>query len=303
MSTLEQSLLAAPVVVGVDGSEPSLAAVDLAAREAVARSRLLCIVHAFMWPQLHVPLGPSPDGPPEGGLCHQAERILADADARAHAAAPGVRVHAELITGEAAAVLRERSHTAALVVIGDRGLGGFTGLLVGSVAVQLAAHAHCPVIVARGSADPSAPVLLGVDGSPANDDAVGFAFEEAALRGVPLVALHAWTHPVSTGPGDMLPLVYDVGEVEAEETWVLVEALAGWSYKYRDVVVHRELAHARVRKTLIAATEKAQLVVVGTRGRGGFAGLLLGSVSQAVLHHAACPVAVVPHPTDRNVRR
>jgi nucleotide-binding universal stress UspA family protein len=296
MSTPEHSPLAAPVVVGVDGSDSSLAAVDLAAREATLRQRPLSIVHAFIWPYLHVPLGPSPYGPPEGGLRHQAERILADAYARARAVAPQLPIHGELITGEAAAVLRGCSRTAELVVIGDRGLGGFTGLLLGSVAVQLAAHATSPIIVARGSADPDAPVLLGVDGSPANDPAVGFALEEATLRGVPLTALHTWTHPVSTGPGDMLPLVYDVADVEAEETRVLAEALAGWHDKYPDVVVHRELTHAGARKALIDATHRAQLVVVGTRGRGGFTGLLLGSVSQAVLHHAACPVAVVPHP-------
>ena len=149
--------------------------------------------------------------------------------------------------------------------------------------------------MARGSTDPAAPVLLGVDGSPANDLVVGFAFQEAALRGVPLTAMHTWTHPVSTGPGDMLPLVYDVAEVAAGEARVLAEALAGWHDKYPDVVVHRKLTHGGARKALIDATHRAQLVVVGTRGRGGFTGLLLGSVSQAVLHHAACPVAVVPH--------
>jgi nucleotide-binding universal stress UspA family protein len=201
---------------------------------------------------------------------------------------------------EAAAVLRECSHTATLVIVGDRGLGGFTGLLIGSAAVQLAAHATCPVIVTRGTADPAAAVLLGVDGSPANDPAVGFAFEEAALRDVSLTALHTWTHPVSTGPGDMLPQVYDVAEVDADEARVLAEALAGWHDKYPDVVVHRALIHGGARQALIHATGRAQLVVVGTRGRGGFTGLLLGSVSQAILHHAPCPVAIVPHPHARH---
>jgi nucleotide-binding universal stress UspA family protein len=218
MSTPEHSPVATPVVVGVDGSVASLAAVDLAAREATLRRRPLCIVHAFIWPYLHVALGPSPYGPPEGGLRHQAERILAEACARAHTAAPDTPVHSELITGEAATVLRECSQTASLLVVGDRGLGEFTGLLVGLVAVQLASDAACTVIVARGNVNPRAPVLLGVDGSPVNDAAVGFAFEEAALRGVPLVALHAWTHPVFTGPGDVLPLVYDAAEVEADES-------------------------------------------------------------------------------------
>lgn len=285
----------AAVVVGVDGSESSLAAVEFAAREATLRRRPLRIVHAFIWPNLNVPLGPTPYGPPEGGLRHDAERIVAAAVGRTIATAPDTPVHTDIITGAAAAVLRECSHDATVIVVGDRGLGGFTGLLVGSVAVQLAAHATCPIIVVRGVANQDLPVAVGIDGSPANDPAVGFAFEEAALRGVPLNAIHAWTRPHSTGPGDMLPLVYDVADVEAEETRVLVGALAGWHDKYPDVPVHRTVEHGSPRKALLEATNRAQLMVVGTRGRGGFTGLLLGSVSQAVLHHAACPVAVVPH--------
>lgn len=294
MSTPESFSLAEPVVVGVDGSASGLAAVDLAAREAILRRRPLCLVHAFIWPYLHVPLDPSPSGPPEGGLRHQAERILAEAHTRAHATAPDLVVRSELVTGDAAAVMIGASRTADLVVVGDRGLGGFTGLLLGSVAVQLAAHAICPVIVVRGTADPAAPVLLGVDGSPANDRAIGFAFEEASRRGVPLIALHAWTHSAATGPGTRAQPGRDDAEVEAAR--VLAEALTGWHDEYPDVVAHRDLVHAGARNALIEATHRAQLVVVGTRGRGGFTGLLLGSVSQAVLHHAACPVAVVPGP-------
>jgi nucleotide-binding universal stress UspA family protein len=286
-----------PVVVGVDGSPSSLAAVDLAAREAVHRRRPLHVVHAFIWPYLHVSLEPSTLGPAEGGLRYQAERIVAEAVVRAATAAPEIPVDGEVITGTAAVVLRECSRSAALVVIGDRGLGGFTGLLVGSVAVQLTSHAAGPIIVARGSQQPSGPVLLGVDGSPANQPAVGFAFEEAALRGVPLVALHAWTSPVSIGPGDVLPPVYDVADAESEEARVLSEALAGWPEKYPDVVVRPTPVHRGTRAALLEATQRAQLAVVGTRGHGGFLGLLLGSVSQAALHHAACPVAVVPHST------
>jgi nucleotide-binding universal stress UspA family protein len=138
--------------------------------------------------------------PAEGWLRPEAEHILGDAWRHAREAAPDLPVDGEIIIGQAGAVLRECSRTAQLIVVGDRGLGGFAGLLAGSVAVQLAAHATCPIVIARGDGEREAPVLLGVDGSPANDPAVGFAFEEAALRGVPLLAVHAWTHPVSTGP-------------------------------------------------------------------------------------------------------
>jgi nucleotide-binding universal stress UspA family protein len=287
--------MTAPVVVGVDGSACSLDAVALAAREAVLRDRPLHVVYAFFWPFLGVPLGPSPLGPPEGGLLGDTQRIVQEAVDRARQADPSVAVTGAAITGAAAEVLIDQSRFAAVVVVGDRGLGGFTGLLAGSVAVQLAAHAACPVLVARGRPNPTGDVLIGVDGSSAAEPAIGFAFEEAALRGVRLTALHAWTHPRSTGPGDILPLVYDVEEAEAEEARVLAEALAGWRDKYPDLVVRRELRRAHVRSALIDETMRSQLIVVGSRGRGGFVGLLLGSVSQAMLHHAHCPLMIVPH--------
>jgi nucleotide-binding universal stress UspA family protein len=287
--------MTAPVVVGVDGSACSLDAVALAAREAALRDRPLRVVYAFFWPFLGVPLGPSPLGPPEGGLLGDAQRIVQEAVDRARQAEPSVTVAGAAITGAASEVLIDQSRSAAVVVVGDRGLGGFTGLLVGSVAVQLAAHAACPVLVARGRPNPTGDVLVGVDGSPAAEPAIGAAFEEATLRGARLTALHVWSHPPATGPGDMLPLVYDVAETEAEEARVLAEALAGWRDKYPDLVVRRELRRAYVRSALIDETTRSQLVVVGSRGRGGFTGLLLGSVSQAMLHHAQCPVMIVPH--------
>jgi len=283
------------VVVGVDGSRQGLAAAEIAAREAALRHRPLRVVHAFAWPRLRVPVGPAPEGPPEGGLRHEAERVVAEAVDRAHTAAPGVELTGEVIDGFPAPVLLACSRDATLLVVGDRGLGGFGGLLIGSVAVALAAHAACPIVVARGRVDPTQPVLLAADGSPACDSAVGFAFE-ASLRAVPLMALHTWSHPSSTKPGEMMPLVYDEALVEADETRVLAEALAGWQDKYPDVPVRRRVVHARTRRTIIDVTRHTQLVVVGARGRGGFAGLLLGSVSQAVLHHAACPTAIIRHP-------
>jgi len=284
------------VVVGVDGSRQGLAAAEIAAREATLRHRPLRVVHAFAWPRLRVPVGPAPEGPPEGGLRHEAERVVAEAVDRARTAGPGVELTGEVIDGFPAPVLIACSRDATLVVVGDRGLGGFGGLLIGSVAVALAAHAASPVVVARGRVDPTQPVLLAADGSPACDSAVGFAFEEASLRAVPLMALHTWSHPSSTEPGEMMPLVYDEALVEADETRVLAEALAGWQDKFPDVLVRRRVVHARTRRTIIDVTRHAQLVVVGARGRGGFAGLLLGSVSQAVLHHAACPTAIIRHP-------
>jgi nucleotide-binding universal stress UspA family protein len=282
------------VLVGADGSPESLAAVELAAREATLRHRPLHVVHASVWPLMNVPLD-APPGVPGGGLRRQAELIVEEATTRARTAAPALDVSGEVVTGFAAAVLLGRAASASLVVVGDRGLGGFSGLLVGSVAIQLASHAACPVLVVRGIPDVAGPVVVGVDGSPASDPAVGFAFEATSLRRAPLTALHAWKHPVSTGPGDMLPLVYDPVEVEADEERLLAEALAGWCDKYPDVVVRRQLVRGGPRSALIDASREAQMIVVGARGRGELTGLLLGSVSQAVLHHAACPVVIVPH--------
>jgi nucleotide-binding universal stress UspA family protein len=286
-----------PVVVGIDGSARSLEAVDLAAREAALRDLPLRVVYGYVWPYIGVPPSASPVSLLEGDLQQDAEQIAQEGAARARSAEPSVDVEAAAVSGPPTAVLLDESRRAALVVVGDRGLGGFTGLLAGSVAVQLAAHATCPVLVARGRPDPTGDVLLGVDGSTASDPVVGFAFEEAALRGTGLTALHAWTGPVRAKPGDMLPMVYDVAEVEAEEERVLAEALAGWHDKYSDVPVRRRLVYGHARQSLIEATDRAQLAVVGSRGRGGFTGLLLGSVSQAVLHHSACPIAIVRHPS------
>lgn len=287
------------VVVGVDGSPESLAAVELAAREAVLRGQPLQVVHGLVEPYLYAPPGLTPGGRPEGAPRQAAERLVADAVARARDAAPTVDVTGEVNAASGAQALITCSRRASLVVVGDRGLGAFTGLLLGSVAIHVAAHAACPVLIARGSADETLPILLAADGSPASEPAVGFAFEEAALRGAPLVALHVWSHPASSGPGDMQPLVYDEAAVNEEEEMVLAGAVAGQQDKYPSVDVRRRVVHGRVRKTIIDAARDAQLVVVGARGHGGFTGLLLGSVSQAVLRHAACPTAIVPHPHER----
>jgi nucleotide-binding universal stress UspA family protein len=274
-----------PVVVGVDGSDASLAAVDLAVRMAVERHRPLRVVHAFVWSSL--------DLPPEGRLHDEAERVVRQAEAYAHGLDPQVRVASEVVVGGAAEVLIQQSREAAMVVLGDRGRGGFGSLLLGSVAVQVTAHAVGPVAVARGEPRRDGPVVVGVDGSPVSAAAIAFAADEAALRKTNLVAVHAWAQPVSTGPGDMLPLVYDPDLLAAEEARVLAESVAGLGANHPDVPVERELVEDRASAALIERSRRAQLVVVGSRGHGGFTGLLLGSVSHALLHHADCPVVVV----------
>ncbi|MFC7546683.1 universal stress protein [Plantactinospora sp. GCM10030261] len=287
----------AAVVVGVDGSPDSRRAIELAAAEARRRRRPLRVVHAFVWPTMHVDVRPPPAGPEEGGLRHQAERIVADALAEARRAAPDVPVDGEIVDGQPAAVLIKESCDACLVVIGDRGLGGFASLLLGSIALQTASYAASPVLVARGTEHPG-PVVVGVDGSETSQRALAVAVEEAAVRGAELRAVHAFRHPRSTGPGDMMPLVYDTESLRAEEDRRVAEAVAPWQDRYPDVPMIRRVAHGRAAPTLIEESARAQLLVIGARGRGGLAGLILGSVSQAVLHHAECPTVIAPMAHD-----
>ncbi|MGY0234230.1 universal stress protein [Longispora urticae] len=295
MST--QPVVTDHVVVGVDGSDLALSAVDWAADAAALRGRTLRIVHASIWPQMRLPDGPVPASQILTGLRAQAEEFMTAAVARAQSRRPELTVDSQIIEGAPGPVLLRESGTAAMIVLGHRGLGGFTGLLVGSVGVQLAAHATCPVIVVRPHTLPPGPaagtVVVGVDGSEESGAAVEFAFTEASLNGIGLTAVHAFRFPQSSEPGDMLPLVYDADILAEEEQRLFAEALSGWQERFPDVKVHHHQVRARAGKALVEESAGAHLVVVGSRGRGGFTGLLLGSVSQAVLHHADCPVAVV----------
>lgn len=286
-----------PVVVGVDGSEPSRFAVKLGIREARQRGLPLRLVHAFIWPMLGVYLGPSPEAPPGGGLAADAQRVLDEALEQARKLAPDLSITGEVVTGSVAPVLIREAKQAALLVLGDRGLGGFSGLLVGSVAVQVASHAPGPLLVARGTLRDDGPVVVGADGSEVGAMALEFAFAEAASRGAELVAVHAWSGRLPGRTADALPLIYDADDVQAELGRQLTEWLAPVREQYPQVVVRELVRHGRTSKVLIGESASAQLVVAGARGHGGFAGLLLGSVSQALLHHAECPVAIVRRPS------
>jgi nucleotide-binding universal stress UspA family protein len=286
-----------PIVVGVDDTPESLLAVDWAAHEAAARHQPLQILHAFIWPLLHVPLGPAPEGPPEGGFRNAAEHIVAGAVARARAAQPGLTVTTVTPEAAPAAALIAQSRRASLVVLGHRGLDRVTGLLVGSIAVRVAAHTRCPVVVVpptRPSEEPTdIRVVAAIDGSSDSHAALAFAFDHASFHGARLVAIHAYHWPTSTGPGDMLPLVFDPAVLRGEEERVVAEALAGWCEKYPDVAVERRILWGNPPSVLAKESAGALLTVVGSRGRGGLTGLLLGSVSQHLLTDAQGPVAVV----------
>jgi nucleotide-binding universal stress UspA family protein len=295
------------IVVGVDGSPHSLHALDWATREAAARSCPLRIVHAFLWPLFNLPLGPPDLGPPDAGLQNAAERVLSTAADRARQIAPAVDVSTDLPVGTPAAVLVEASRDAGLVVVGHRGLGGFTGLLVGSVGVQTAAYAACPVIVVRdpepGEPGPAAgQVVVGVDGSCLSSLAIDFAFTYAALHRLGVVAVHAYQSPTFAIATDPRLAKYDFDEHD-DHTRLLAEALGGYGDKYPEVPVQQHVVQGRPAAVLVAESAGAALTVVGSRGRGGFTGLSLGSTSQSLLHHATGSVAIVRAPSAVDRRR
>lgn len=282
------------VVVGVDGSDSALDAVRWAAIRACSAQRPLHLVHVTVWPLVTRRVPP--------GVPAQYREVMVDA-ARGwlHAArevaarvSPAVPTSDHLITGDVAPVLIELSRQAHEIVVGSRGLGGFTGMLVGSIAMVLAQHAHCPVVIVRQPGSPSGPVVVGVDGSAANEKAVEYAFDAAGRAGAPLIALHTWSD-VAVGllwGSPFTGLGWEA--VERDEQRLLAERLAGWQQKFPDVPLRPVLAQDRPARRLREMARDARLLVVGSRGRGGFSGLLLGSTSRALVHHAPCPLAVIP---------
>lgn len=284
------------VVVGVDGSDNARRAVRWGAAEARRRDLPLRLMIAFGW------VHGSVAGHPELGesyreiLLRHAHEQLAAATAEATAEAPGIDVETQLVVGSPIAVLGDEARRAHLLVLGDRGVGRIEGLVVGSVAAALAAHATCPVVVVRGAErDPSEaaslPVVVGVDGSATSDAAVAFAFEAAAARRVSIVAVHSWWEPVFDPA--MSAMVFDWGAIQAEEARLLTQRMAGWTEKFPEVFVEHHVTRDRPAHSLLEQAAQAQLVVVGSHGRGGFSSLVLGSVSHALLHRSPCPVAVV----------
>jgi nucleotide-binding universal stress UspA family protein len=272
------------IVAAYDGSPGSEHALSWAAREARSRGTVLTVCHA--WAPGFAAL--ASEAAAAGLARHGGERVIADGLRHARDLMGPGEVRPLLIGGPATAVLCEHSHDADMVVVGSRGCDGVAGMLLGSVGWQVAAYAHSPVVVVRGhwrSAGGYAPgpVVVGTDGSAGSEAALAFGFEEAALRGAPLLAVCA----LADAPGSLGGNLKLQNEVE--------QAITRHEKKHPEVAVLRQVAQGGARAALLAAAHEAQLLVVGSRGRGGIQGMLLGSVSQALLHHAPCPVAVV-HP-------
>jgi nucleotide-binding universal stress UspA family protein len=286
-----------PVVVGVDGSGSADRAVEWAAAEAARRGVALRLVSAFSWTTSDHPV--RHDGRVaqyRDQLLEAARHRLARAARIAEDTSPGTETAPQVEIGAPIEVLGSEARRAQLLVLGDRGVGGVAGLVLGSVAVALAARGACPVVIVRGETrNTDGPVVVGIDGSTVSEAALEFAFDAAAMRGAELVALHAWS---PTTIDKALEPLMDWDAVANEEDAALAERLSGWGQKYPQVTLRRSVVRDGAARALVDASRGAQLVVVGSRGRGTAAGLLLGSVSHGVLHAAHCSVAIVRPGTD-----
>ncbi|OBF58782.1 universal stress protein [Mycobacterium sp. 852002-50816_SCH5313054-b] len=282
------------IVVGIDDSPAARVAVQWAAREAELRNIPLTLVYAIS-PEVSTWLRtPVPAGVLRWQQDHGRRLIDGALKVVEEATAPGgpAVVNTEILAATAAPTLIEKSKEAQMVVMGAQGSGRWPGRLLGSVSSALLRHAQCPVAIVHEE-DPSifaasqSPVLVGIDGSPASEVGTAIAFDEASRRRVGLVAVHAWSDlDVSEWPGIDWPATRSM----AEE--VLAERLAGWQERYPDVQVTRVVAQAQPARRLVEASKEAQLVVVGSTGRGGFAGMLVGSVGETVAQLAPAPVIV-----------
>ncbi|MBE1546453.1 nucleotide-binding universal stress UspA family protein [Mycobacterium sp. OAS707] len=285
------------IVVGVDGSPVSRAAVDWAARDASLRNVSLTLVHVAgglpgAWARTPPPIGFGEWQEKQGReLIADAVRTVQNATRECDA----IRVKTEMYYSATIPTLVDMSKDAELVVVGCRGHGAF-GTLLGSVSSGLIHHAHCPVAVIHDDNRLSghkehSPVLVGIDGSQASELATAIALDEASHRHVDLIALHAWSDAgVLDFPG------FDWSTVKTSEEAVMAERMAGWQEGYPDVTIHRLVVCDQPARQLIEQAESAQLVVVGSHGRGGFGGMLLGSVSAAVVQASRTPVIVARRP-------
>ncbi|WP_331769069.1 universal stress protein (plasmid) [Embleya sp. NBC_00888] len=287
-----------PIVVGVENTDGGRLAIAWGADEAARRRLPLLLVHALDWP-----IGIDRDTKGDGyhqtwpGRFRNAGRLALD-EARVQAAGrhPELTVETDLVDGEPVDVLRERAMGAAMLVLGSRHLSSVTELMTtGGIAVPVTAHAACPVVVVRASereAGDARRIVVAVDGSRRSEAAVAYAFEEASVRGLPLLAVHVRQPLAGLMSGISIPDEMQEGRIR------LAETLAGWSEKHPEVTVTRDVLVGHPVATLVQVSEHALCLVVGTRGLGGFEGMLLGSVSHGLIHRAYCPLVIVPATHD-----
>lgn len=284
-----------PLVVGVDGSDSSLQAVDWAVDEAARHGLPLRLVYASLWERYE---GGRPsfssDRPAEEVM---AEHIIASCAERARLRNPEVKVSGEVLPDDAVSALLQAGHEAFALVTGSRGRSELAGMLLGSVSLAVAARAVCPVIVVRGKGrnrQGARRVVVGVGDSTEGSGAVRFAFREAEARGCALQAVRAWRSPAHEHVDHPL-LADDAARVHEERaSTILTDALREAARDHPRVDVHRQPVEGPAHKVLLDAAADADLMVVGALRRHGHFGLQLGRVAHALLHHSECPVAVIP---------
>ncbi|MEV5173972.1 universal stress protein [Streptomyces flaveolus] len=284
-----------PITAGVDGTEESLAALDWAAREAVRRGLPLRVVHAWRYAEALA----TADRDTQRGWVSEGVAEAVHTVSERH---PGLTVTTDVVEGAAAHALAGAAAEAEMLVLGSRGHGPVVGFLLGSVGQQVIAEATRPVVLVRAGDQPTAEaagrdVVVGQHGGPEDSAAaLRFAFETAAARGAAVRAVRAWTLPpvFAYSPGS-LKLLDDAGGLEPYEKQALADALQPWRERFPEVPVAEHVEMGSAGQVLLSMTGRAQLMVVGRRARRTAVGARIGSVAHGVLHHADCPVAVVPH--------
>jgi len=286
-----------PVVIGVDGSQGSMQAIRWGVGLAERRKAPVLLVHAFDPSVNEMRIGGGYEAGVLVDVYDAAHDELEAARVQVVEQSPAATVTTRLVDDSAAAALIDESHRAEAIVMGSHGISAFSTLVAGSTTMNVATHARCPVISVpsvEAQAFGGHGVVVGVDGSDISRAAIGFAFHEAADTMVPLTAVLAWMDPLTPAVGGAAFPSHETpsGALrrahEELQTWV-----DPWCEKFPDVVVHRRVVHEHPVRALAAASDGAQLLVVGCRGRGAVRSILLGSVSHGVLHLASAPVAVV----------
>lgn len=278
------------VVVAIDDEEPDMPLLGWAAAEAAFRATRLVVCHVCEWQ----PGDRAPQPMNEGGdpnLRLGPERVVGEALDAVRAAYPDLQVSGVIGTGSPQRGLLTVAEEAAMIVVGARGIGGFAGLLMGSVSGQVAEHASCPVAVARPVDGSAANIVVGIDSSPQSARALELGLAEARRTGGTLLALHAYRYPpvaaaYAPNPG------YNANSHREMAERTLAEALGDVEARNPDVKIERRIDHGPAARVLLAAADGAAALVVGARGMGGFTGLIVGSVSQQVMRHAHCPVLI-----------
>ena len=284
------------IVAGLDGSAAGADAAAWAAAEAARRHKQLRLVHAYWLP---APAGyPNYNPYPENlgpALRDEGQGMLDRVATELRLAHPGLEISTRLVYDRAVTALRNESEHALLTVVGSSNSGRISGVLLGSVALAIASTNPAPVAVVHpGQAqNTTGAVVVGVDGSRISEAAVAFAFEAASVRRAGLIAVHVWDDVIVPGSHRLQSVLLDPSRIEQEERALLSERIAGWADKYPDVSVQQAVVEGRAVTTLLDYASDAQLLVVGSHGRGGFAGMLLGSTSHSLIIHSTCPVVVV----------